>query len=143
MGLWLMNKSRVQHQDTKHGIAQAERASEIAASVAAGMGRQPFANYVRSIAYASSNGMRQQQVIEQRIRQRTYEIWESLGRPDGDSDQHWLKAERELLTSSMVNVTAKKTSTPRKTPRQAKLACPRAKDGCGLTSSVSNGTKRP
>lgn len=68
-----------------------------------------------------------QQVIEQRIRQRAYEIWESLGRPDGASDQHWLKAARELLTSSMVNVTPKKTSTPRKTPRQAKLARARAR----------------
>ena len=35
-----------------------------------------------------------QQGLDQRIRQRAYEIWEALGRPDGDSNQHWLTAER-------------------------------------------------
>ena len=69
-------------------------------------------------------------VLEQRIRQRAYEIWETLGRPEGASDQHWLTAERELLAASMASLArpvAKKTSGPRKTPRQAKLASARAR----------------
>jgi hypothetical protein len=64
------------------------------------------------------------QALEQRIRQRAYEIWEALGHPDGDSDHHWLNAERELLESSLaplVRPVAKKTSAPRKTPRQREL----------------------
>ena len=70
-----------------------------------------------------------QQALGQRIRQRAYEIWEALGRPDGDSDQHWLDAERELLAASMAPLApvAKKTSAPRKTPRQAKLDRARAR----------------
>jgi len=66
-----------------------------------------------------------EQALKQHIRQRAYEIWDALGRPEGDSHQHWLTAEREVLTTSMQPVarpTAKKTPTARKTPRQAKLA---------------------
>ena len=30
------------------------------------------------------------------IAKRAHEIWEGSGRPDGQAEQHWLKAEREL-----------------------------------------------
>ncbi len=71
-----------------------------------------------------------QQALDQRIRQRAYEIWEDLGRPDGDAHQHWLTAERELAEAAMASLArpvAKKTSAPRKTARQAKLARARAR----------------
>ena len=71
-----------------------------------------------------------EQALEQRIRQRAYEIWDALGRPEGNSDQHWLIAEREILAVSVQAVARptakKKRPTPRKTPRQAKLARTRA-----------------
>ncbi|HXN85072.1 MAG TPA: DUF2934 domain-containing protein [Candidatus Binataceae bacterium] len=35
--------------------------------------------------------------IFDRIRERAYQIWESLGHPQGDHDDHWLQAEREIL----------------------------------------------
>ncbi len=35
--------------------------------------------------------------LHYRIRQRAYEIWEAGGRLDGQAEQHWLLAERELL----------------------------------------------
>ena len=35
--------------------------------------------------------------LEQRIRERAYEIWNASGREDGRADEHWLSAERELL----------------------------------------------
>ena len=71
-----------------------------------------------------------EQALKQRIRQRAYEIWDALDRPEGDSDQHWLTAEREVLAASVrevVRLAATKTSTARKTPRQAKLARARAR----------------
>jgi hypothetical protein len=35
--------------------------------------------------------------LEQRIRERAYEIWNASGREDGRADEHWLSAECELL----------------------------------------------
>jgi len=35
--------------------------------------------------------------LEQRIRERAYEIWNASGPEDGRADEHWLSAERELL----------------------------------------------
>jgi len=35
--------------------------------------------------------------IFDRIRERAYQIWESLGQPHGRHDDHWLQAEREIL----------------------------------------------
>ena len=38
--------------------------------------------------------------LEDRIRQRAYEIWTAHGCIDGQADQHWCAAEREILTES-------------------------------------------
>jgi hypothetical protein len=68
--------------------------------------------------------------LKQRIRLRAYEIWNAVGRPEGDQNQHWLAAEREVLAASMepvVRASIKKKATPRKTPHQAKLARARAR----------------
>lgn len=37
-------------------------------------------------------------IPEDVIRQRSYEIWERDGRPDGKDVEHWLRARRELET---------------------------------------------
>ena len=34
--------------------------------------------------------------IEERIRSRAYELWESEGRPEGREVDHWLRAAQEL-----------------------------------------------
>jgi hypothetical protein len=34
---------------------------------------------------------------KERIRQRAYEIWEALGRPEGGQQEHWTQAEAEIL----------------------------------------------
>jgi hypothetical protein len=83
------------------------------------------------------------QALVQRIRQRAYEIWNAIGRPEGDSGRHWLAAEREVLTASMESVTravSEIRSSPRKTPRQRKPA-PSSKDGSRLKplSRLANG----
>jgi hypothetical protein len=72
------------------------------------------------------------QGLEQRIRQRAYEIWDALGRPDGDSGAHWLAAEREVLAAFIGPVVSAKRgrqvkATPRKSPRKAKLTPARAR----------------
>jgi hypothetical protein len=37
--------------------------------------------------------------LERRIRERAYEIWNADGRADGKANEHWLAAEREVLSS--------------------------------------------
>ncbi|MPZ40906.1 MAG: DUF2934 domain-containing protein [Rhizobiales bacterium] len=38
-----------------------------------------------------------QEDLEQKIRERAYHLWVAEGCRDGESDRHWLVAERELL----------------------------------------------
>jgi DUF2934 family protein len=61
-----------------------------------------------------------EQALEQRIRQRAYEIWDAVGRPQGASELHWLAAEREVLAASVGPMEAQRKSTPRKSARRAK-----------------------
>jgi len=58
--------------------------------------------------------------LEHRIRQRAYEIWHAHGQADGKADEHWLAAEREVLSSVISHVPARDTasvSTPQKRSR--------------------------
>jgi hypothetical protein len=65
--------------------------------------------------------------LEQRIRERAYEIWSATGREDGRADEHWLSAERELLTSARRQPTAAKLAeSPKvKTSNKVKVNRPR------------------
>jgi len=45
--------------------------------------------------------------LENRIRERAYEIWASHGYVHGQADQHWLAAEREILTASTATLPGK------------------------------------
>jgi hypothetical protein len=62
--------------------------------------------------------------LEQAIRERAYCLWEESGCPDGNAEEHWLAAQREILRDSLgtfarVSVTEpdapKKPAKPRKT----------------------------
>jgi hypothetical protein len=44
-----------------------------------------------------------------RIRERAYEMWNASGRMDGQADQHWLAAEREVLAETTAHTSADKT----------------------------------
>jgi hypothetical protein len=69
-----------------------------------------------------------EQALEQRIRQRAYEIWDAVGRPEGTSHLHWLAAEREVLAASSFGTsTARSKATANKTVRRAKPARPPAR----------------
>ena len=42
--------------------------------------------------------------LENRIRERAYEIWAAHGYVHGQADQHWLAAEREILAASTATL---------------------------------------
>jgi Protein of unknown function (DUF2934) len=42
------------------------------------------------------------QNLDQAIRERAYHLWIAAGCPEGNSDAHWLDAQRELLASSVA-----------------------------------------
>ena len=52
------------------------------------------------------------QSLENRIRERAYEIWIAQGCVHGQADQHWLAAEREILAASTAALASK--SAPKK-----------------------------
>jgi hypothetical protein len=43
--------------------------------------------------------MEPEQDLSDRIRERAYEIWVANGHRDGEAEQHWLAAEREILST--------------------------------------------
>ena len=64
------------------------------------------------------------QDLEKAIRERAYGIWIESGCPDGSAEEHWLVAQREVLSASlgtfarvsMAELDApKKSAKPRKT----------------------------
>jgi hypothetical protein len=50
-----------------------------------------------------------EQSLQHRIRERAYEMWNVGGRMDGQADQHWLAAEREVLAKMTAHTSAAKT----------------------------------
>jgi hypothetical protein len=59
-----------------------------------------------------------EQALEQRIRERAYEIWNATGRPDGQADEQWFAAEREVLGAPVraARPAARRGSRSRKRP---------------------------
>jgi hypothetical protein len=45
--------------------------------------------------------------LEERIKQRAYELWEAAGRPHGQDAEHWARAERELTQGGATRTSAK------------------------------------
>jgi hypothetical protein len=39
------------------------------------------------------------QHLAERIRERAYQIWVASGAPEGEAQQHWLTAEKEILAT--------------------------------------------
>jgi hypothetical protein len=57
------------------------------------------------------------QSLENRIRERAYEMWTAHGCVHGQAEQHWLAAERELLATSTAVLAGKPHS--KKNPRSS------------------------
>jgi hypothetical protein len=60
------------------------------------------------------------QNLEHRIRERAYEIWTAHGCADGQADQHWLAAEREVLTATTAIPTLGKGLTQKRFQARSK-----------------------
>ena len=61
--------------------------------------------------------------LENRIRERAYEIWTAHGCLHGQADQHWLAAEREILASSTAALARNKApQKKRRLPARSKAA---------------------
>ena len=62
------------------------------------------------------------QNLERLIRERAYEIWASRGCVHGQADQHWLAAEREILTASTAALAGKPAlQRKRRLPARSKI----------------------
>jgi hypothetical protein len=62
------------------------------------------------------------QNLENLIRERAYEIWTSRGCVYGQADQHWLAAEREILTASTAALSGKPApQKKRRLPARSKI----------------------
>jgi Protein of unknown function (DUF2934) len=57
------------------------------------------------------------QSVENRIRERAYEMWTAHGCVHGQAEQHWLAAEREVLATSTAVLAGK--PNPKKKPRSS------------------------
>jgi Protein of unknown function (DUF2934) len=55
--------------------------------------------------------------LEHRIRERAYEMWNAAGRMHGQAEQHWLAAERQLLSELAPQPTAQVHTTEHPTAR--------------------------
>jgi hypothetical protein len=62
--------------------------------------------------------------LENRIRERAYEIWTANGRMDGQADHHWFEAEREILATVAAPLPApkKRAPTTKKKPARSTTA---------------------
>ena len=57
-----------------------------------------------------------QKDLSDRIRERAYEIWATSGYSDGEAEEHWLAAEREILSALQSAVVTKRIRS-RTTPK--------------------------
>jgi hypothetical protein len=56
--------------------------------------------------------------LQDRIRERAYEIWNASGRVHGRAEQHWLAAERQVLSEKAAQLTAVTAFADQKKPRR-------------------------
>jgi DUF2934 family protein len=68
--------------------------------------------------------------LENRIRERAYEMWTADGCADGQAEQHWLAAEREILATSATSLAREPVpKKKRRSPARSKIARTLARAG--------------
>jgi Protein of unknown function (DUF2934) len=73
-----------------------------------------------------------EQALEERIRERAYEIWNATGKTHGQADEQWLDAEREVLAAGGLST---KPISPRKSPSRARPVARRGQSASGLATA--------
>ena len=63
--------------------------------------------------------------LDEAIRERAYHLWVADGRPEGNPDNYWLNAQRELLASSAGGAVTDDSAVVPAKPAKAKAARPR------------------
>jgi hypothetical protein len=64
--------------------------------------------------------------LEEAIRERAYQLWLADGRPEGNPDNYWLNAQRDMLTHSVDAAVAEESvSVAAKPEKKARVARPR------------------
>jgi Protein of unknown function (DUF2934) len=62
------------------------------------------------------------QDIEQATRERAYELWVASGREHGNAKNHWLTAQREILSASLNELDLVKVQKPKASRKKARAA---------------------
>jgi DUF2934 family protein len=50
-----------------------------------------------NLAFVRCRGNSMNDIPDQDIRRRAYQLWQAAGEPEGQADQFWYQAEREIL----------------------------------------------
>jgi hypothetical protein len=74
---------------------------------------------------------------EQKLRERAYQLWMEDGCKEGQSDQYWFQAEREIRSDRS------KTTQPVQTPSQLSSDVPRAPERSAAGAKSQAGQKSP
>ena len=93
----------------------------------------PFVNYaeMKEAPFIPSRRLHMDHSLKKRISERAYEIWAAHGRVDGQADQHWLAAEREILAVSTATL-------PRNAARKRKIRTRRKKRRAPARAKTAN-----
>jgi hypothetical protein len=67
------------------------------------------------------------QDMEHVIRERAYHLWIEGGRPDGQADNYWLAAQREVLSASLGEIGRVMSGDGKKIEKSKKAKAPRKK----------------
>ena len=62
------------------------------------------------------------QDIEQATRERAYELWVASGREPGNAENHWLTAQREILSASLGKLDLAKVQKPKASRKKSRAA---------------------
>ena len=65
------------------------------------------------------------QSLENRIRERAYEIWTAHGCVAGQADRHWLEAEREILARAAIALAGNNAPQKKKRRLPARAKTPK------------------
>ena len=65
------------------------------------------------------------QDLDQAIRERAYQLWIESGCEAGNTEAHWLAAQREILSASLAEIDRAGDSKPVKSAKPKKAAAPR------------------